>query len=154
MTLPPFQILLDEHAAGVMRLLVSRVGHEGAEDCFQETFLSALRAYPHLASAENLRAWLYTIAERKAVDLHRRRGRGEQPVPDVPEGAAEDAEAWDPTLWRRVDALPRRQRMAVALRYACDLSYADIARLDGGSEGAARRNVHAGLARLRKEIEP
>ena len=46
--LPPFQTLLDRHAAEVMAVLRGAVGRDGAEDCFQETFLAALRAYPRL----------------------------------------------------------------------------------------------------------
>ena len=46
--LPPFQTVLDEHSAAVMGILRGAVGRDGAEDCFQETFLAALRAYPKL----------------------------------------------------------------------------------------------------------
>ena len=46
--LPPFQTLLDEHAGDVMAVLRGAVGRDDAEDCFQETFLAALRAYPKL----------------------------------------------------------------------------------------------------------
>jgi RNA polymerase sigma factor (sigma-70 family) len=151
-TLPPFQALLDLHAADLHRFLVSRVGRQEAEDCLQETLLSALRAYPALRDARNLRGWLFTIAHRKALDVHRRRAHA--PLDGIAEPAAEGTEPFDAALWRRVGALPPRQRAAVALRYACDLSYAEIARLDGGSEEAARRNVHAGLTRLRKEMQP
>ena len=77
--LPPFQTLIDEHAAAVMAVLRGAVGREGAEDAFQETFLAALRAYPGLRDARNLRGWLVTIAHRKAIDHHRARGRA--PVP-------------------------------------------------------------------------
>ena len=62
--LPPFQTLLDEHAADVMGVLRGAVGRADAEDCFQETFLAALRAYPKLGDAGNLRGWLLTIAQR------------------------------------------------------------------------------------------
>lgn len=150
MILPPFSRVLDEHAPGVMRFLTSRVGAQEAEDCFQETFLSALRAYPHLAHARNLRGWLLTIASRKAHDVHRRRSPELSATP--PEVPVEDPELTDRALWARVSALPRRQRAAVALRFACDLSYAEIAAVDGGTEEAARRNVHAGLSTLRKEM--
>ena len=72
MTLPPFQTLLDEHAADLHRFLVASVGpHDGA-DCFQETVISALRAYPGLRHADNLRGWLFTIAHRKVIDHARR----------------------------------------------------------------------------------
>ena len=53
--LPPFQKLIDEHSTEVMAVLRGAVGREGAEDAFQETFLAALRAYPNLREASNLR---------------------------------------------------------------------------------------------------
>jgi RNA polymerase sigma factor (sigma-70 family) len=149
-SLPPFQRLVDAHAGEVHRFLISRVGRQEAEDCLQETLLSALRAYPALRDGRNLKGWLFTIAHRKALDVHRRRGHA--PLDAVPEPAVDDAAPADEALWRRVGALPPRQRVAVALRYACDLSYAEIAHIDGGSEEAARRNVHAGLTRLRQEV--
>src|SRR5918992_545719 len=73
--LPPFDTLIDAHAAELHRFLVASVGPTEAEDCLQETFMSALRAYPRLRHADNLRAWLYTIAQRKATDALRRRAR-------------------------------------------------------------------------------
>ena len=46
MDLPPFQRLLEEHRVAVYRFLVAAVGPQEADDCFQETFLAAMRAYP------------------------------------------------------------------------------------------------------------
>ena len=46
--LPPFQILLDRHGGDVLGVLRGAVGRVDADDCFQETFLAALRAYPQL----------------------------------------------------------------------------------------------------------
>ena len=83
--LPPFQTVLDEHSAAVMAILHGAVGREGAEDCFQETFLAALRGYPKLKDDRNLRGWLLTIAHRKAIDHHRARGRNPVPVAEVAE---------------------------------------------------------------------
>src|SRR2546426_7053879 len=89
--LPPFQVFLDEHRDDVYRFLVASVGREEADDCFQETFLSALRAYPRAEENSNLRAWILTIAHRKAIDAHRSRRRRPLPVEDVPEAASEPA---------------------------------------------------------------
>ena len=75
--LPPFQSLLDRHRGDVLGFLIASVGPQDAEDCFQETFLAALRAYPRLEHQNNLRSWLMTIAHRKAIDHHRRRARPE-----------------------------------------------------------------------------
>jgi RNA polymerase sigma factor (sigma-70 family) len=153
----PFQRLLDAERDSVWRLLVAAVGRDAAEDCFQETFLAALRAWPRGGAAiENPRAWLLTIAHRKALDHHRARARRPVPVGAVPDGAA-PPEAPDVRLegdlWDRVRALPRKQAGAVLLRVAGDLSHAEVAVALGCSEEAARRSAHEGLKRLRRELE-
>ena len=149
--LPPFQALLDEHSSDVMAVLRGAVGRGDAEDCFQETFLAALRAYPKLGDARNLRGWLLTIAHRKAIDHHRANGRKPLPVAEVRETAIGDPEPAD-GIWSVVSALPPKQRAAVALRYACDLPHAEIAAALGCSPEAARRSLHEGMKRLRKEL--
>jgi len=152
-TLPPFQTLLDEHAAEIMGVLRGAVGSADADDCFQETFLAALRAYPKLDDARNLRGWLLTIAHRKAIDHHRAGGRRAVPVGEVAEVEAHDPEPLlDDGVWELVGALPPKQRAAVALRYACDLPHAEIAAALGCSPEAARRSLHEGMKRLRKEL--
>ena len=151
--LPPFQSLLDEHAADVMAVLRGAVGRADAEDCFQETFLAALRAYPRLDDASNLRGWLLTIAHRKAIDHHRANGRRPLPVAEVAGMAEATAEPEpDAGVWALVGALPPKQRAAVALRYGADLPHAEIAAALGCSPAAARRSLHEGMKRLRKEL--
>ncbi len=152
--LPPFQRFLDTHRDAVWRFLVSSVGHAEADDCFQETFIAALRAYPRLRADSNLRAWVLTIAHRKALDAHRARARRAVPTEDP---AALDTRraavpAADETLWTAVERLPSRQRSAVVLRYVADLPHRDIAAAMGCSEEAARRSLHEGLLKLRKVV--
>ena len=153
MHLPPFETLVEAHAPELHRFLVAWIGPSDAEDCLQETFMSALRAYPTLRSADNLRAWLYTIAQRKATDVARRRARRPQSTLEGIEPVAPAAhDPADDGLWRRVGALPSKQRAAVVQRYALDLTYAEIGQRMGTSEEAARQNVSAGLKRLRREV--
>jgi len=150
-SLPPFQDLLDRHADDVLGFLVAAVGPQDAEDCFQETFLSALRAYPRFGEGGNLRGWLLTIAHRKAIDHHRARSRRAKPVGDAPEVAVEDRGP-STGIWAAVAGLPPKQRTAVALRFACDLPHSEIAAAIGSSEQAARRSLHEGIKKLRKEL--
>ena len=150
--MPPFQTLLDQHASEVMGVLRGAVGRADAEDCFQETFLAALRAYPKLDNGENLRGWLLTIAHRKAIDHHRANGRRPLPVAEVPEAGVVDPDPTDSEIWTAVGALPPKQRAAVALRYGSDLPHAEIAAALGCSPEAARRSLHEGIKRLRKEL--
>ena len=154
MTLPPFQVLLDAHGAVVHRFLVAAVGPIDADDCFQETFIAALRAYPDLESDRNLRGWLLRVAQRKALDAHRAAARRAVPADVLEEAAAAPSPEpvdGEPELWAQVRALPEKQRMGVFLRSVAGLSYADVATALGCSQAAARRNVFEGLERLRKE---
>jgi RNA polymerase sigma factor (sigma-70 family) len=153
---PPFQRFLDAQRDVVWRFLVSTVGSSEAEDCFQETFIAALRAYPRLRSDSNMRAWVLAIAHRKALDAHRARGRRALPVAEPAAADARIAQsppARDETLWQAVGELPARQRSAVVLRYVGDLPHRDIASAIGCSEEAARRSLHEGLTKLRKVVE-
>jgi RNA polymerase sigma factor (sigma-70 family) len=160
-SVPPFQSFLDEHRSLVYRFLLATVGPSEADDCFQETFLAALRAYPRLRSGENLRAWILTIATRKAIDATRARAR--RPVPDGEtvreradrDGAVEAPHASDPRdpLWRAVRRLPVRQRAAVVHRHVLDRSYAEIAHAMRCSEQTARANVSHGMRALRSMLE-
>jgi RNA polymerase sigma factor (sigma-70 family) len=166
--LPPFQRFLDEQRDVVWRLLVSSVGSSDAEDCFQETFIAALRAYPELRPDSNLRAWVLTIAQRKAIDAHRARARRALPVADPSEieasngaspgtgastSASEHAPEHDELLWAAVGELPERQRSAVVLRFVADMRHREIAESIGCSEDAARSSLREGLNKLRKVVE-
>lgn len=152
MKLPPFQALLDEHRTDVYRFLVATAGPSDADDCFQETWISALRAYPSLRRADNLRAWLFRIAQNKSVDAHRARGRRAVPVAVVPEASTPPVPEGDPELWVRVRELPAKQRTAVFCRSVLGMPYDELAVLLESSEDAARRNVHEGLKRLKEEL--
>jgi RNA polymerase sigma factor (sigma-70 family) len=160
--LPPFQAFLDEHLEPVGAFLRGMVGPNDAEDCLQETFLAALRAYPR-AEPRNLRAWILTIARRKAIDHHRSRARAAKPVPEPQEiidRHGERARTRSPDgglgmsprhseIWAAVAELPPGQRAAVVLRFAVDLRYRDVGAALGTSEQAARQSVHEALSKLR-----
>ena len=69
---PPFSLLFREQAPAVARLLATLVPREEVEELVQETFLAALRGYDDFDGARP-RAWVLTIARRKAIDEHRAR---------------------------------------------------------------------------------
>lgn len=151
--LPPFQRFLDAHRDDVLRFLVASLGRHDADDAFQETFISALRAYPRLRPGSNLRGWVLTIAHRKALDIHRARGRNPVPVAEIRDRPARAPAGERPDdHWERVRALPPRQRAVLTLRYAADLTHAEIAHALGCSEEAARRAAADGLKTLREEL--
>ena len=117
-TPPPFQRFLDEQRDAVWRFLVAAVGRDAADDCFQETFLAALRAYPKLRDASNLRAWVLTIAHRKAIDHHRARRRGAGPGRRRARAARRTHERTSPAT-SGVGARARAARRGSARRCCC-----------------------------------
>jgi RNA polymerase sigma factor (sigma-70 family) len=151
MRLPPFERVVELHGPALLRFCAAQAGSDRAEDCFQETMLAALRAYDQVRDAAAVRAWLFSIAARKAIEARRAGARAPQPVEDLEAIAgAREAAPRDEALWARVRALPDKQRRAVALRYVAGLSHREIAEAMAISEPAARRNVHEGLKRLRE----
>lgn len=150
--LPPFESVVAEHGAVVLRVCRAVLGPDEAEDAWSETFLAALRAYPRLRPDSDVRAWLVTIAHRKAIDGYRARRRAPLPVESLPhEPSTHDVdELPDTALLAAVDALPDKQRQVVAYRYLADLSYPAIADIVGGSADAARRSAADGIATLRR----
>jgi RNA polymerase sigma factor (sigma-70 family) len=151
-TPPPFERFLADQGGAVMRFLLVAVGPEHADDVYQDTFLSALRAYPRVRDDGRLDRWILRIASRAAIDHHRRRVRHAVPTGDVPEAPVHEPDVGDPVVWSAVGALPPKQRVAVVLRHVLDRPYEEIAEALGCSVEAARANVYAGLTTLRERM--
>jgi RNA polymerase sigma factor (sigma-70 family) len=145
--LPPFERFYEEHREEVLAYLRRLLPREAAEDAWQETFLRALRAYSGLRHGRHLRAWVFTIAHRVAIDDVRRR----RPQAPLPEWAAEDSRPAYAELAEMTRALPRKERVAVVLRYGYDLDYDQIGAVLDSSGVAARQAASSGVRRLRKE---
>lgn len=154
MNLAPFERVVDEHGPTVLRVCRAVLADADAEDAAAETFLAALAAYPTLRPGSDVRAWLVTIAHRKAIDSIRAASR--RPVPTGTPGTDGAArfgappEPYDEALWAAVRALPDKQRRSVAYHYLADLPYAAVGELLGTSEAAARRAAADGIAALRR----
>jgi RNA polymerase sigma factor (sigma-70 family) len=146
--IPPFESFYEDQKDPVFAHLRRLLG-QGAEDAFQETFLRALRAYPELRNGRHLRAWVFTIATRIAIDETRRR-RPTAELPDESVLATEDGLPPHADLGPLTDDLPPKERAAVVLRYGFDLPYDEIAAALGSSEDAARQAASSGVRRLRE----
>lgn len=150
---PPFDRLVADHGATILRVCRAVVGPTDADDAWSETFLAALRAYPDLDDGANHEAWLVTIAHRKAIDITRATARRAIPVAEVPEPrvAHHDSEAPD-GLWSALRELSDRQRRALAYHHLAGLPFREVAAIIGGTEAAARRASADALAALRVKL--
>jgi RNA polymerase sigma factor (sigma-70 family) len=148
---PPFEKVVAQHGATVLRVVRAVLGHADADDAWSDTFLAAMKAYPDLPVDANLEAWLVTIAHRKAIDIHRATSRRAIPVADTPDRpSCNQADERHLDLTEAVAALPTKQRQAVAYHYLAGLPYAEIATLLDSSAAAARRAAADGIAALRR----
>jgi RNA polymerase sigma-70 factor (ECF subfamily) len=160
-----FGHLVRRHQDGVFAFLW-RMGLRRAliDELAQETFL---RAWTHLASYDPARAafstWLLAICRHLALnEISRASHRLERAAADdVPDGA-DPADTPPDTLAhhhrrRQLHAalgqLPAAQRSVLALAYLRELSLAEVARIEGISEAAAKQRLHRARLALRQALE-
>ncbi|OGO17777.1 MAG: hypothetical protein A2Z14_06905 [Chloroflexi bacterium RBG_16_48_8] len=136
-------------------------GHEDAEDCLQEVFLRAYRAFNRLNQEANIRAWLYKIATNTSISFRKKRIRRESQELYVDDDlASPEPSPSDRTeskerlriLMQAINNLPNRQRSALMLRKYQELSYADISEILSCSQESARANVYQALKKLRSMV--
>lgn len=154
--IPPFERFYGQHCDEVLGYLRRLLGQR-AEDAWQETFLKALRAYDRLEHGRHLRAWVFTIATRVALDELRSKAGSNVLLGDLDEIAGADgAEVRRPAyqeLEHLTGDLPPTERAAVVLHYGYDLPYTEIGAALGSSEEAARAAASSGVRRLRRNLD-
>lgn len=154
-----FHEIVEAHSSTVLTVCASILGPGAdAEDAWQETFVSALKAFP-FDDVTNVEAWLVRVAQRRCIDVLRSRRR-EQPVDDdhlldalerEPSPGA-DALALSDEIWQHVAVLTPRQRFVIAHRYLAQWTYAEIAESLECSPAAARRCGSDAIAALRRRL--
>ncbi len=160
---PDFEELVERHSAEIFAYVwrMLREAHD-AEDCLQETFLRAFRAYGRLRAGTNYRAWLYKIATNTARSQWKRRTRNDAHTTELdPDRQADEMSVADrverkallAAVTRAVEALPDQQRAALIMRKYQELSYAEIASALDCTEAAARANVYQAVKKLQMKFD-
>jgi RNA polymerase sigma-70 factor (ECF subfamily) len=146
-----FRALYEHHADAVHGFL-RRMLHEAAaaEDAVQDTFLRVLRALPGFdpRGPARLSTWIFTIARRVALTALERR----PPAPEPPAASVPQPEL-RLTLEAAVAALPEVLRSTFVLRQGCDLSYEEVAAVEGIDVGTVRSRLHRARAALQAALE-
>jgi RNA polymerase sigma-70 factor (sigma-E family) len=123
-----------------------------AEDLLQTALAKAYLRWRHIEHKEAAEAYVRRALVTTSTSWWRQRWRREAPVDVVPDTVAPAAEPGiedrEP-LWQALEALPRKQRAVVALRFYEDLPDAEIGRLLGCSEQTVRSQCSRALAKLR-----
>jgi RNA polymerase sigma-70 factor, ECF subfamily len=133
---------------------------EDAEDVAQEAFLRAHRSFHRLRDRERFRSWLVRLTWRLAIDRQRadRRRlyrdaehRRLTPASSPPDPAAVNERARH--LWRAIDALPDKLRIAIVLAGIEGHDIREISRLLRLPEGTVKSRLFHARARVKESLQ-
>lgn len=157
-----FTELYERHFDRIYRYVRLKVGNEmDAEDITQQVFLNALKSI----SSYNWKglpfsSWLFRIAHNQIVDYHRKRSRRVSVplddaiplvAPDNLEKMAEDNFDQERVM-EAAKGLTDLQNEVISLRFAAELSLAEVARVMGKNIGAIKALQHSAIVSLRKKL--
>jgi RNA polymerase sigma-70 factor (ECF subfamily) len=164
-----FESLVRRHQGPIYNFCLRMLGQpEDAADVAQETFVQLYSHLDRLDEREAIAPWLFRVARNRCIDVIRRRRT--VPLNLAPDESGEASLVHDPAdddplpdeLAERADlqrilsdaiaALPPAYAEVVALRYAGDRSFAEIALILECDEGAARVRFHRAKSLLRRYL--
>ena len=156
-----FSVLYRQYVNQVYRYIYARVSnHADAEDLTSQVFEVVLKRLPTFGAGGNFNAWLFTIARNKIVDSYRVR-RSVVPLETIQNVPLSDSdpltllarkETWA-QLGELLHDLTQDQQELLQLRFAAELSYAEIGMVTGKSEAAVKMSVYRPLDKLQEKIE-
>jgi RNA polymerase sigma-70 factor (ECF subfamily) len=154
---------LYDELKGAVTGFVCLSGVPDADDVVSEVFLQLFSALPSfVGDAADLRAFAFTIARRRVLDVWRSGVRRPRTTPldsglDVAGGDAEQeamAELVGHDTMALLDVLTDSQREIVLLRIVADLSIAETARVTGRTATSVKVLQHRALSALRRTVGP
>jgi len=155
--------LYEENFDRIYRYIVLKIGDRTeAEDMTQQVFLNALKSISsYKFKGMPFSSWLYRIAHNQIVDYLRKKSKRltvpldeSLPLPATdgsPEHLAEKkVEIEELVIATR--KLTAAQQEVISLRFAAELSIAEVAGAMGKSEGAVKALQHSAIIALRKVL--
>lgn len=164
-----FGVLYERYVRTVYAFAFGKLRDQAlAEDITSQTFLKALRALPkYQQRGVPIRSWFFRIAANLIVDLHRapieelplgpseretgRRDEPHEPADPRAEAAIGDWERAEDFL-RLLEDLTPEQQTVLRLRFAGQLTIAEIAGQMARSEGSVKMLLLRGLQALRRRV--
>ena len=153
-----FERLVVRHQRQVYLLCFRFLGnHEDASEVAQDVFVRAYRALGSFKGQAAFTTWLYRIGVNQCLNRLSSRRPPLEPLDEAKIERTRDEPA-DRSMLRQeraarvrraISQLPEKQRATLILRAYHELPHDEIARVLGGSVGAAKTNLHHALKRLR-----
>ncbi len=146
--------IFDQYAGAVYSVVLSALGEPSlADDAVQETFVRAWRAADRFDATKPMSPWLFTIARRTAIDVHRRETRptrgghvAEQDVAVNLPGIEVSWQKWE--IQRALAALEPDERELVKLSHFHGFTHSQIASRFGVPVGTIKSRSHRAHRRL------
>src|SRR5437764_1480002 len=161
-----FEQIILRYERRVFGLAMKLLGvRDDAQDAAQEVFLRAFKYLHRLDVRKPIEPWLMQMTVNVCRNIGRTRQRRWNTFPDV---AAPDAASADKStnpysgvaeeqqrqmLWRALESLPEKERMAVILRDIEGLSTAEVAEIQQSSESTIRSQVSRARVRMKDAID-
>ena len=151
--------IYEENFDKIYRYIVLKIGDRAeAEDMTQQVFLNALKSISSYKwKGMPFSAWLFRIAHNQVVDHYRRKARSsfvplDENIASGYDNPGRDAERKMEIeeMNRATGQLTKPQQEVISLRFAGELSIAEVARMMRKSEGAIKALQHAAIISLRK----
>ncbi len=156
-SLAAMESLYEAHRSMVYAVALGVCGNgPDADEALQETFLRAFRSLGGWRGEGKFSTWLYSIAQRTALNWRRRffpRPQAARPPEEAPDpvDAAVEVESSE-ELKVAISHLPPQQRIVLTLRHVRGLSLAEIAELQGCALGTVKSNLHHAIAKLKDAL--
>jgi len=147
-----FTAMCRREYAPLVGLLVVAVGDRSqAEDIAQEAWARAWSRWARVSTLDRPELWVRRVALNLSTSWWRRQQVARRRTAAMrPETAVDDPPVADDDLVRQVQALPHRQRAAIACRYFADMSVADTAVAMRCREGTVKALTSQAIGALRK----
>src|SRR5215216_608748 len=148
-----FRELVERHSGMVRGVAMRVAGEAAADEITQAVFVILARKVPTLRPGTVVGAWLHRTARFVALESVRAEQRRRQKNEAFSMIQNGNDPLWTevaPVLDRAIGKLGESERSAVVLRFLEGLSFADVGRQLGISEGAAKMRVGRALERLRE----
>ena len=128
-----------------------------AEDLAQDVFMKLYKNLKNFRHDSNFSTYLYRINSNTANSwITRNKWKNLlhlDQAPDKGEYDIKNESEWTKKeLWNEISKLPNKQRRVMILRITDSLSYTEISKITGMSEGTAKVNFHHGLKKLKEVL--
>ncbi|HUU19790.1 MAG TPA: sigma-70 family RNA polymerase sigma factor [Sedimentisphaerales bacterium] len=155
-----FRLIVERYERPIVRMIRNIINNkDSCEDIAQDVFFTAYRKLASFDPARsNFSTWLFTIARNKSINaLRKKRPVSMSELPQNSDIHNPSDELAERDLFDKLDAgleaLPSAQKRAFVLAEFEELSYEDIAQIEGVRTGTIKSRINRAKKKLAKALK-